>query len=56
MEEKKPNESNLIVNVETQIKGQKKSWEVIQDKDFLMIAVREMAWRNGHDHILLRGE
>lgn len=42
--------------METQIKDQKKSQEVIRGKDFLMITVREMVSENRHYHILLRVE
>lgn len=42
--------------METQIKGQKKSPQVIQGKEFLMLIVREMVWGNGHYHIPLGGD
>lgn len=42
--------------METEIKGQKTSPQVIQGKDSLVLIVRDMIWGNEHDHIPLGGD
>lgn len=42
--------------MKTEIKGQKKSLQVIRGKDSLVLIVRGMVWGNKHDHIPLGGD